>query len=248
MAEKTLFLAWHDTGENRLWYPVGRLDADPESSRYRFRYTGGAKRAQKEARFPLVVGFPAIDRDYNSEELFPLFQNRVMSPARPDFQSYLESLGYDGAAEPVEILAVNGGRRRTDSYEVFPKLEKQPDGGFTSRFLLHGSRHVNRDSQQRLQRLRTDEELFIALELTNPVTQLAVQVQTCDNYVLGWAPHYLVNDLVASMADSPGEYEAKAVRIHTDAHSSAPTLLVELSSRWVRYEPMSGPDYQPLVA
>ena len=247
MAEKTLFLAWHDTGENRLWYPVGRLDADPESSYYRFRYTGGAKRAQKEARFTLIVGFPAVDKDYRSEELFPLFQNRVMSPARPDFQSYLETLGYVGTAEPIEILAVNGGVRRTDNYEVFPKLEKQPDGGFTSRFLLHGGRHVNRDSQERLKRVKQGEELFIALELTNPVTQLAVQIQTRDNYILGWAPHYLVNDLVAAMADSPSEYKARAVRIHRDDHSPRPTLLVELSSRWDSYEPMSGPDYQPLV-
>ena len=248
MAEKTLFLAWHDTGENRLWYPVARLDADPESSRYRFRYTGGAKRAQKEARFPLITGFPAVDKDYRSEELFPLFQNRVMSPARPDFQSYLETLGYDGTAEPVEILAVNGGLRRTDSFEVFPKLVKQPDGGFTCRFLLHGSRHLNPAAQNRLSSLDEGEKLFIALELTNPVTQLAVQIQTHDNYILGWAPHYLVNDLVAAMADSPGEYEAKAIRIHRDAHSPRPTLLVELSSHWDCYEPMSGPDYQPLVA
>lgn len=248
MAEKTIFLAWHGNGENRLWYPVGRLDVNLENSNYRFRYTGGAQRAQKESRFPLIVGFPAIDRDYNSGELFPLFQNRVMSLARPDFNAYLETLGYDGTAEPVEILAVNGGLRRTDNYEVFPKLEKQPDGGFTSRFLLHGGRYVNRDSQERLKRLKTGEELFIALELTNPITQLAVQIQTHDNYILGWAPHYLVNDLVAAMADSPGEYEAKAVRIHRDAHSPRPTLLIELSSRWDKYEPMSSPDYQPLVA
>ncbi len=247
MAEKTLFLAWHGAGENRLWYPVGRLDADLEYPQYRFRYTGGAKRAQKEARFPLIAGFREVDRDYISEELFPLFQNRVMSPARPDFQSYLETLGYDGAAEPVEILAVNGGLRQTDNYEVFPKLEKQPDGGFTCRFLLHGGRRVNSAAQERLNRLQEGEKLFIALELTNPVTQLAVQIQTRDNYVLGWAPHYLVNDLVAAMADSPGEYEARAVRIHKETHSPRPTLLVELSSHWNKYEPMSGPDYQPLV-
>ena len=247
MAEKTLFLAWHGAGENRLWYPVGRLDADLEYPQYRFRYTGGAMRAQKEARFPLIAGFREVDRDYISEELFPLFQNRVMSPARPDFQSYLETLGYDGAAEPVEILAVNGGLRQTDNYEVFPKLEKQPDGGFKCRFLLHGGRHVNAAAQERLTQLSVGEELFIALELTNPVTQLAVQIQTRDKYVLGWAPHYLVNDLVAAMADSLGEYEAKAVRIHREVHSPRPTVLVELSSRWDSYEPMSGPDYQPLV-
>ena len=102
-------------------------------------------------------------------------------------------------------------------------------------------------AQERLTRLSEGEKLFIALELTNPVTQLAVQIQTHDNYILGWAPHYLVNDLVAAMADSPGEYEARSVRIHRDTHSPRPTLLIELSSHWDKYEPMSGSDYQPLV-
>ncbi len=46
MSEKTLFLAWQDKGRSRRWFPVGRLDADVEHSRYRFRYTGGAEEAK----------------------------------------------------------------------------------------------------------------------------------------------------------------------------------------------------------
>ncbi len=59
MSAKTLFLAWQDKREeSRLWFPVGRLDADVERPLYRFRYTGGAKRAEKEAGFPLLIEFP----------------------------------------------------------------------------------------------------------------------------------------------------------------------------------------------
>lgn len=248
MVEQTLFLAWQGVGENRSWFPVGRLDADVAIPEYRFRYIQGAERAKEKAGFSAILSFPELTRDYRSPELFPLFRNRVMTPSRPDFPSYLETLGLDGSAEPVEILAVNGGRRVTDNYEVFPKLVKKPDGSFTCRFLLHGSRYVSQSGQERLKKLEPGEDLLIALELTNPATQLAVQIQTTDHQILGWTPHYLVEDLTRAMAESSGEYKARAVRVHSHLNAARPSLLVELSSHWDNYEPMSGPDYQPLVA
>lgn len=248
MGEQTLFLAWQGVGENRLWFPVGRLDADVATPEYRFRYIKGAERAKEQAGFSAILSFPKLTRDYRSTELFPLFRNRVMNPARPDFPSYLEALGVDGSAEPVEILAVNGGRRVTDNYEVFPKLVKKSDGSFTCRFLLHGSRYVNRSGQERLATLEPGEELRIAVELTNPVTQLAVQIQTADHQILGWTPHYLVDDLTRAMAESSGKYKARVARVSPQRHSPRPSLLVEMSGYWDNHEPMSSEDYQLLVA
>lgn len=248
MVEQTLFLAWQGVGANRSWFPVGRLDADVATPEYRFRYTKGAERAKEKAGFSAILSFPELTRDYRSPELFPLFRNRVMTPSRPDFPSYLETLGLDGSAEPVAILAVNGGRRVTDNYEVFPKLVKQPDGSFTCRFLLHGSRYVSQSGQERLATLKPGDELLIALELNNPATRLAVQIQTTDYLILGWAPRYLVDDLTMAMAESSGKYAASVVRVNPQRHSLRPSLLVELSGYWDNYEPMSGPEYQPLVA
>ena len=247
MAEKTLFLAWRDTGESRRWFPVGRLDADVDNSNYRFRYTGGAERAKAEVGFPPILSFPELTGDYRSLDLFPLFQNRVMHRARPDFQSYLETLGFDGSANPVEILAVNGGRRVTDNYEVFPKLVKRPDGGFVCKFLLHGARYASPSGQERLKTLEPGEKLSIALELTNPVAKLAVQIQTTDYQILGWAPNYLVDDLTNAVVESLRDYKARVVRVHPQRHSSLPSLLVEFRSYWENHVPMSGRDYQPLV-
>ena len=247
MAAQTLFLAWQGVGENRAWFPVGRLDADVATPEYRFRYLKGAERAQEQAGFSTILSFPELTKDYRSPELFPLFRNRVMNPARPDFPNYLKTLGLDGSAEPVEILAVNGGGRVTDSYEVFPKLVKKSDGSFTCRFLLHGSRHVNRSGQERLESLNPGDKLLVALELNNPETRLAVQIQTVDHQILGWTPHYLVEDLTKAMAESSGKYAAKVVRVNPQRHSLRPSLLVELSSYWDNHEPMSGPEYQPLV-
>ena len=182
MSERTLFLAWQDKGDSRQWFPIGRLDADRALSRYRFRYTGGARRAQKEAYFQALPDFPEMDKEYLSPELFYLFQNRVMKPNRPDFAEHIKRLGLPGDSnpDPFQILSVSGGQRTTDFYEVFPKIEKNTDGSFATRFFLHGWRYTTEFAQERLKQLKPEEELSVVLELNNPVTRLAVQLQTRD--------------------------------------------------------------------
>ncbi len=248
MSEKTLFLAWQDKREeSRLWFPVGRLDADVGRSDYRFCYTLGAKQANVEAGFQPLIEFPSFEEPYHSSELFPLFQNRVMNPARPDFADYLHNLGLHEGADPIEILSANGGLRATDTYEVFPKLVKDADGSFTCRFFLHGWRHVNPSSQERIDRLKPKEKLYVTLELTNSATGLAAQIQTTDYYMVGWAPRYLVDDLVTAMAESPGQYEAEVVRINPLPAPSKQRVLIEMRGYWGEYDPMNDEKFQPLV-
>ena len=250
MSAKTLFLAWQDKKEeSRQWFPVGRLDADVDAEHplYRFRYTGGAKRAEKEAGFPLLIEFPELDEEYRSSELFPLFQNRVMNRARPDFADYLRSLDLPEEADPIEILSANGGYRATDAYEVFPKIKKDADGSFTYRFFLHGWRHVNPSAQGRIDRLKPREKLYITLELTNPATGLAAQIQTTDYYMVGWAPRYLVSDLTEAMVEWPGKYEAEVVRVNPQPTPSKQRVLIEMRGCWNTYEPMTGEDFIPLA-
>ena len=247
MAERTLFLAWHGAKENRLWFPVGRLDADVAAANYRFRYTGGAKRAQREAGYPLLVEFPDLQREYQSPDLFYLFQNRIMSPKRPDFPSYLETLALDGDADPIEILAANGGERVTDRYEVFPKPSRQEDGSFAYRFFLHGWRYASASAQERMSCLKPGESLMVSLELNNPVVGRGVQIQTADYQMIGWAPHYLVEDICNAVISASSRYAARVVRLNPQPAPSKQRLLVELRIYWKRREPMTGKDFQPLV-
>ena len=244
---KTLFLAWQDKGASRQWFPVGRLDGDPERSGYRFRYIGGAERAQAEAGFPLLLEFPELRRDYRAPQLFPLFRNRVINRRRPDLGDHLDRLDLTTSADPFEIMSTSGGYRATDSYEVFPRLVKATDGGFRCRFFLHGWRHVNQEAQKRLGTLEGNERLGITLELTNPTGPLAVQIQTTDYHMIGWAPRYLVRDLAEAMADGPTEYAARVVRVNPLPAPSKQRVLIEMTGRWKRHEPMSGEDYRPLV-
>jgi hypothetical protein len=252
MSEKTLFLAWQDTrpqdtSPSRAWFPVGQLDADVDRHLYRFRYIGGAMRAQQNAGFTPLIEFPNFNRDYQSNELFPLFQNRVMNRTRPDFGEYLQSLDLHGEADPIEILSRSGGQRVTDTYEVFPKIVKQPNDSFTCRFFLHGWRHINPSAQQRLDQLKDDEELYVTLELTNPATQVAIQIQTTDYHMIGWAPRYLVDDLVQAMSEAP-RYDAKVVQVNPLPIPSKQRVLVEMRGCWIDHSPMSGEDFIPLVS
>ena len=194
----------------------------------------------------MLLEFPSLEEDYKSSELFPLFKNRVMNRKRPDFAEYLRSLDFSEEADPIEILAINGGHRVTDSYEVFPRIEKDDTGQFTCRFFLHGLRRVNQDSRDRVNRLEPGEKLYLTLELTNPATGLALQIQTEDYHMIGWAPRYLVNDLSAEMTEAP-EYSAHVVRANPPSVSSMHSVLIEMSGRWERHEPMSSEDFTPLA-
>lgn len=255
---RTLFLAWQDTrskdggsAPSRAWFPIGRLDAEPTDRLYKFGYTHGALRAQKEAGFQPLDAFPKLEQVYKSEELFPLFRNRLISPKREDYPEYVERLGLGrGEANPFEILAISGGTRQTDSLEVFPMLKQRRDGGFNCRFFLHGWRHVNVPSQERLARLHSGEKLQVSMELNNPATGVALQLQTADDYfVVGWAPRYLVTDLLAAIVDCPSCVLAHVLRFNAPPAPHNQRVLVEMSGRFgENFEPMSSEDYKLIAA
>lgn len=248
---KSLFLAWQaptDSKRSRAWFPVGRLDAEPSEPRYRFRYTGGAITANHDLGFEPLLAFPDFRRNYESEELFPLFKNRVLSPNRKDFEEYIGWLDLDrGHADPIEILAVSGGSRMTDNLEVFPKVNADDEGNFRVRFFLHGLRHLGERAQERASKLQIGEELRIMVELNNPATRLAVTLVTHDYQMIGWAPRYLVDDLISSVPNAP-ELTAKVARVNLEGAPLNQRILIDFAGRAPKgREPMSTPDFRPLV-
>ena len=247
MSTRTLFLAWQDKAKSRAWFPIGRLDVSEKDPKYRFRYIEGVNRAHSEVGFPPLLDFPDLDKDYRSPRIFSLFKNRIMSPRRPDFKDYMRSLNLSEDADPFEILSVNGGYRATDNFEVFPKLVKGEDGCFVCCFFLHGWRYMNEPARKRLYSLSRGEKLLLAMELNNPTTTLAIQLQTTDHHMIGWAPRYLVPDLAMAMADSPGEYHAEVVHVPPKSDRTGQRALIEMRGRWEKHEPMSSQDYKPLV-
>jgi hypothetical protein len=248
---KSLFLAWQaptDSARSRAWFPVGRLDAEPEVSRYKFRYTRGALTAQQDVGFAPLLAFPDFQKVYESDELFPLFKNRVLSPKRSDFQEYIQWLDLDrGHADPISILEVSGGERVTDNLEVFPKVTADAEGNFRVRFFLHGLRHLSEVAIARATRLREGEKLRIMVELNNPATRLAVPLATEDYQIIGWAPRYLVEDLIVCVPNAP-ELSARIARINSDSAPLNQRFLIDYMGRAPKgTQPMSTPDFRPLI-
>jgi len=247
---KTLFLAWQDQVKTRSWYPIGRLDADPSAQAYSFRYVRGAERARTEAGFKPLESFPQLAETYTSKELFPIFLNRVLSRGRSDFNEWVEQLALSPeTADPIDLLSLSGGARQTDSLEVFPKIEPQADGGFKCRFFLHGTHHLNDNARERIKRLETGEQLQVAVELNNPVTDLALQLQTGNNdyYVIGWAPRYLINDFFRAISQTQSKLLAHVVRLNPEPAPSKQRVLIEIQGILPPgYQPMTDGDYQLL--
>lgn len=224
----TLFVAWQAPDPTRAWFPVGRLDVSPDRKDYVFQYTNGALRAHELSGFEPLVAFPDFEQRYESGVLFPLFKNRIMESNRKDFAEYLQWLDLDPAnADPIEILGMTGGERQTDSLEVFPEVRTLPDGTIQCCFFLHGLRHVPLAARERAGCLQVGERLQVSVEVNNPATTYAVQLQTMDYHMIGWAPRYLVSDLRSALLDH-STMTATVRRINQLGAPFARRVLVEL--------------------
>ena len=106
---------------------------------------------------------------------------------------------------------------------------------------------MHRAARDRIDRLEQGEELYVTLELSNPATGVAMQIQTKDYFMIGWAPRYLVEDFFAAIAEGPSKFGAKVVRINPQSILLNQRVLIEMYGCWDKHEPMSSPDFTPLV-
>lgn len=253
---KTLFLFW---GLHRSdvsigsgcahWFPIGRLDGEPEGSWFRFAYTRGMLAAQAKTGFQPLAAFPRLDEVYESKELFPLFQNRLISPRRQDYAEYLNRLDLSPeCAGPFEILGVSGGGKQTDNLEVFPELQANRDGRFSRRFFLHGWDYLSASAQNRLQHLQPDEPLQVSVKLNHPATGPTVQLHTTDDFLmLGWVPRYLIYDVARTVVSGLGHFCARVVRLNQPPSPRSQRVLIELEGAFPPgYEPMNSEEFRYL--
>lgn len=76
--------------DNGTWGPIGRLEhADGV---YRFVYTKGAETLPG---FRPFHGMDDLNRIYESDDLFPVFKNRLLPKSRPEYDAYLRWSGFD---------------------------------------------------------------------------------------------------------------------------------------------------------
>ena len=183
---KALFVAYQDT-VSRKWTPVARLTHDGQL--YHFAYTRGAK------NLPNFVPFGRmneLDAEYVSEQIFPLFANRLLPKSRPEYKDYLNWLGLDGAShDDLEELGRTGGLRATDSLELIPCPEPTSSNQYEVYFFCRGLRHMSADSQARSLGLAKGEQLYLTKDVQNVSDGMALLLRTDDPVTLvGYVPRY----------------------------------------------------------
>ena len=246
---KTLYLAWQDR-ESRRWFPVGRLVWDDDvGGEFGFVYIRGALEAKQAAGFVEIPGFPNLNAEYRSKELFPAFRNRTMHPSRPDRAEYLGHLGLDETRwNAIAELSVSGGASQADNLEVFPAIVPNQAGWFHTRFVLHGIRHLNHDSIEKSGSLEDGDTLRVAFELNNPAATRAVLVMSDDYYTLGWLPRYLVDSMHGGNGWLVSDVKAIVARVNLSAPLSN-RILVDFTGRLQSgFNPMKDVEqFAPLV-
>lgn len=131
-----LLVLWQHPAERAI-LPIGRFGFDGRT--YSFDYT---RTAQEIEGFRPLPGLRDLGRHYESTSLFPAFRNRVMTPGRPDYESYLRTLGLDAAElSPWEQIVRSGGAREGDTLQ-FVQVPTPRNGHLDTRFLAHGVRHI----------------------------------------------------------------------------------------------------------
>ncbi|NEP10148.1 MAG: DNA-binding protein [Symploca sp. SIO2C1] len=247
MMTHKLFLAWQDPN-SRSWFPIGRLTFNGQQ--YKFVYTYGAQKAQRESKFQPLHSFPELTREYRASELFPLFANRLMRPSRPDYRDYIEWMNIPRHQDdPIAILSRSGGRKATDSFEIFPCPEPDENGLYHIHFFCHGLRHIPQGSIARISELQSNEQLYLANEFQNPYDSQALLLCTKDHHILGYCPRYLVADALEILREQPD-----LVHVHVEQVNFAPTplqfrLLCNMTAKWSpEFRPFSGEEYQPIVS
>ncbi len=174
-------------GDDRLYRSVGFLDYD--GAHYTFSYL---RSATEQPWFRSLPGLARVGTPYRSEELFPLFRERILSPRRPDYASTMDALDLPSGAEPFEVLARSGGHRAGDSIQVIPVPTPGPDGAISMLFFAHGVRHMNPRAQDAIGRLRRGHRLQLVDEPWNPVNNRALLVADDSDLALGYVPDPLV--------------------------------------------------------
>jgi hypothetical protein len=241
-----LLVAWRSGTPERGWQPVGRLEH--EGGVYRFVYTHGARKLPDFQPFPQMENLEEV---YESEELFPVFENRLLSKSRPEYEAYLKWGGFDpnNPPDPISILGVTEGRRQTDSIEMFPCPSPDSFGCYVNKFFLHGLRWMPAQAQERLNQLQSGEELYLVPDVFNPSDPQAVALRPAkgERFMIGYVPRYLARDVWKLLQQCCPEYIKVLVeRVNKDAPLQQ-RLLCRMNACWpADFRPCDGEEFRPI--
>ena len=196
---RRLIVAWQDPVA-RSYHRVGYLDVF-DGPRFRFRYD--RETLSQLDNFEPFPNFPDEPYVYESSELFPFFNNRVLSEKRPEYSSLLRAVALGEDASPIEILERSGGARETDTIQVFSVPEVDTSGVVNFVFPAHGVRHLD-GAAERIARLQPGDSIEFQNDPSNEHNPRALLLISGQR--LGWGPDFLLG-MIRSLKSDYGPYE-----------------------------------------
>jgi hypothetical protein len=177
-----------------------------------------------------------------------------MPSSRPDFPKFLEWLNVaDTGVSPLVILARSGGRRETDTLEVFPCPERLADNTYETRFFIHGLSHTPSASAERAERLSSGEQLLLMWDFQNAHDPDALAVRTSETYpgdmhILGYCPRYLRGEILRLMSKRGNPPFMSVERVNPAPAPVQFRVLCRLRMKWEdEFEPFSDSEYEPII-
>ena len=247
-ADLRLYATWrHPEG---LIHPVGILTrrvSDQRDGEVSFRFVY-LKSAEQIDGFESLPGLPELHQVYESPYLFPVFQNRQMPRRRPDYADYVRELDLDVTSDPFLVLARSEGWRATDRIEVFAYPERTPEGDIKALFFARGIRHVD-GAADAVSEVQPGDVLNLVDDADNEVNPRAMLMSNRTGQTVGWVPNYLV-DMIHELRDS-FDIDVEITAAHVNPETTPPhmRLLCRLLAPWPEgYEPLSAPEFQPIVS
>lgn len=241
-----LLVAWRSRTPERGWQPIGRLEY--EGGVYRFVYTHGARTL---AGFRPFVQMEDLEEIYESDELFPVFANRLLSKSRPEYDAYLQWGGFDPnhPPDPISILGVTEGRSALDSIEVFPCPVPDSKGCYVNKFFVHGLSRMDSGHLAQINQLESNQELYLLPELHNQFDPQAVSLIDRNKFMIGFVPRYLARDIRRIMSDCKPDYiHVFFERVNKDAPMQQ-RLLCRMQACWPPgFQPCEGDEFRPIPA
>lgn len=221
--DSELLVLWQQPS-TRAMIPVGELSFDGRE--YKFEYLAGADQIPG---FRPLLGFKDFAKTYRSDELFPLFEERILDPARSDFDQVVHELKLDLAtATPWELLVRTGGGSEGDTLQVTP-FPKPEGSGWACTFLASGVRYFREksvltargatevysaaDFEAALGALSPGDSLSVERELGNSYNPHARVLLTEAGRPVGYLPDWLAR-FTATYLDDGTQIEAEVLRVN----------------------------------
>ena len=240
MPMKALYIAWQDP-DTRCWHTVGRLSRDQKD--YQFAYTRGALASP---RFGYLGRMHDTAKVYRSQDLFPLFANRLLSESRPEYSDYLSWMAVDSSADKFELLARSGGRRGTDQLCVYPEVEPNGHGEMEIHFFSHGLRYLSPEELATVASLQPGNPLQLTTD-GNPHDSYALLLEARKPPIkVGYCPRYLNQGLAVAQAQAPIRLTVEKANL--DAPLKFRLLCKAVFVPAAGFELYSSDEHQPLSA